>query len=152
MVAQYKLETDGSISMTLNIKPEGSMLEQEEQIAAAVAEVGRLATQLSLSDFDTSGSPIIVNNEKYTSRGKEKKLSVPLGRSSRLPTRVSTIKWRQNAGSPGAQCRDYRIRQHPPVCQDGKLEVQSVAVQQGFERYGDAPQSQADSKHRCCGG
>ena len=99
------------------------MLEQEEQIAAAVAEVGRLATQLSLSDFDTSGSPIIVDNEKYTSRGKEKKLSVPLGRSSRLPTRVSTIKWRQNTGSPGAQCRDYRIRQHPPVCQDGKLEV-----------------------------
>jgi len=94
MAAQYKLETDGSISITLNIKPEGSMLEQEEQIAAAVAEVGRLATQLSLSDFDTSGSPIIVDNEKYTSWGKEKKLSVPLGRSSRLPTCVSTIKWR----------------------------------------------------------
>ena len=67
MAAQYKLETDGSISITLNIKPEGSMLEQEEQIAAAVAEVGRLATQLSLSDFDTSGSPIIVDNEKYDS-------------------------------------------------------------------------------------
>jgi hypothetical protein len=78
MAAQYKLETDGSISITLNIKPEGSMLEQEEQIAAAVAEVGRLATQLSLSDFDTSGSPIIVDNEKYTSRGKEKKtISAP---------------------------------------------------------------------------
>lgn len=40
MVAQYKLETDGSISMTLNIKPEGSMLEQEEQIAAGGCRSG----------------------------------------------------------------------------------------------------------------
>lgn len=73
MAAQYKLESDGSISITLNIKPEGSMLEQEEQIAAAVAEVGRLATALSLKSFDTGGEPIIVDNEKHTSRGEEKK-------------------------------------------------------------------------------
>lgn len=75
MAAQYKLEQDGSISITLNLKPEGSMLEQEEQIAAAVAEVGRLATELSLKGFDTAGEPIIVDNEKHTSRGEEKKLS-----------------------------------------------------------------------------
>jgi hypothetical protein len=75
MAAQYKLEKDGSISITLNIKPEGSMLEQEEQIASAVAEVGRLATELSLKGFDTSGEPIIVNNERHTSRGEEKKIT-----------------------------------------------------------------------------
>lgn len=75
MAAQYKLETDGSISITLNLKPEGSMLEQEEQIAAAVAEVGRLATELSLKGFDTSGQPLIVDNVRHTSRGEEKKLS-----------------------------------------------------------------------------
>ncbi len=72
-MAQYKLEKDGSISIMLNIKPTGSMLEQEEQIAAAVAEVGRLATELSLKGFDTDGQAIIVDNVKHTSRGEEKK-------------------------------------------------------------------------------
>ncbi len=79
MAAQYKLESDGSVSITLNIKPEGSMLEQEEQIAAAVAEVGRLATELSLKGFDTNGQPLIVENVKHTSRGQEKKHSKPRG-------------------------------------------------------------------------
>lgn len=73
MAAQYKIESDGSISIVLNIKPQGSMLEQEEQIAEAVAEVGRLATVLSLSSFDTDGQPVIVSNVRHTSRGQEKK-------------------------------------------------------------------------------
>ncbi len=75
MAAQYKVESDGSISITLNIKPEGSMLEQEEQIAAAVAEVGRLATAFTLKGFDTDGRPVVVDNVKHTSRGEEKKRS-----------------------------------------------------------------------------
>lgn len=69
------MEQDGSVSITLNIKPQGSMLEQEEQIASAVSEVGRLATELSLKGFDTDGQPIIVDNVKHTSRGEEKKIS-----------------------------------------------------------------------------
>lgn len=75
MEPTYKLEEDGSISITLSIKPEGSFLEQEEQIAEALAEVGRLASQLTMKKFDTNGDPIIVKNEKYTSRGEEKKNS-----------------------------------------------------------------------------
>jgi hypothetical protein len=73
MAAQYKQETDGSISITLNIKPTGSLLEQEEQIAEGVAEVGRLATILSLQSFDTRGEALILENVKHTSRGQEKK-------------------------------------------------------------------------------
>lgn len=79
MAAQYKIEVDGSMSITLNIKPTGNFLEQEEQIAAGVAEVGRLASELAMKNFDTDGSPIIVSNSKYTSRGQEKKISDPLG-------------------------------------------------------------------------
>lgn len=75
MAAQYKKEPDGSLSITLNIKPRGSMLEQEEQIAEGVAEVGRLATVLSLQSFDTEGEAVIVSNVKHTSRGQEKKTS-----------------------------------------------------------------------------
>jgi len=75
MATQYKIETDGSISITLNINPVGSFLEQEEQIAAAVSEVGRLASQLTMQSYDTDGSPIVVDNVKHTSRGLEKKTS-----------------------------------------------------------------------------
>ncbi len=82
MDAQYKIERDGSISITVNIKPEGSMLEQEEQIAAAVAEAGRLATMLSLKGFDTNGDPLVSDNVRFTSKGSEKKSITPLGRSS----------------------------------------------------------------------
>lgn len=73
MAAQYKMEPDGSITITMKIKPEGSFLEQEEQIAVAVAEVGRLASELSMKAHDTDGRPLIVENQKYTSRGVEKK-------------------------------------------------------------------------------
>lgn len=73
MGTQYKVEADGSVTITMNIKPEGSMLEQEEQIARAVAEMGRMATALSLQGFDTDGRPIVVDNVKHTSRGQEKK-------------------------------------------------------------------------------
>jgi len=59
----------------MKIKTEGSMLEQEEQIAAAVAEAGRIATVFSLKDFDTAGQSQIRGNEKFTSRGQEKKVS-----------------------------------------------------------------------------
>jgi hypothetical protein len=72
MAAKYKPEQAGSISITLTIKPEGNMLEQEDQIEAAVAELGRLATALSLKGFDISGHPIIVDNVKHTSRMEEK--------------------------------------------------------------------------------
>jgi hypothetical protein len=80
MAAQYKIEKDGSISIIMNICPHGSMLEQEEQIAAAVAEVGRLATELSLKGFDTDGQPIVVDNMKtYQPRGGKKTFQTPWG-------------------------------------------------------------------------
>jgi hypothetical protein len=74
MTTEYKIESDGTITITTKLKPEGSMLEQEEQIAAAVAEVGRLATVFSMKNFDTAGQSLVLGNEKYTSRGEEKKV------------------------------------------------------------------------------
>lgn len=49
------------------------MLEQEEQIASALSEAGRLASELTLKSFDTDGESLMVNNEKLSSRGEEKK-------------------------------------------------------------------------------
>jgi len=56
MATEYKFEEDGSIIITVKIKPEGSMLEQEEQIAAAVAEAGRIATVFSLKSLRYCGA------------------------------------------------------------------------------------------------
>lgn len=73
MKSTYERERDGSLSVTVNFTPSGSFLEQEEQIAEALKEAGRLATKLGLESFDTTGAPIVVSNEKHTSRGSEKK-------------------------------------------------------------------------------
>ncbi len=79
METNYKVESDGSISITIKFNPTGTFLEQEEQIAEAVTEAGRIASQLVLERSDTNGEPIIVDNRKYTSRGKEKKTTKHLG-------------------------------------------------------------------------
>jgi hypothetical protein len=55
------------------------MLEQEEQIALALAEVGRLATEISLKGFDVDGRPLSLENRRYTSRREEKKFQTPWG-------------------------------------------------------------------------
>ncbi len=49
-----------------------SMLNSEEQIQKALNEVGVLATQTALSQFDTDGSSIELEGKKYTSKGKKK--------------------------------------------------------------------------------
>jgi hypothetical protein len=77
MTTDYKIEADGTITITTKFKPEGSMLEQEEQIAATLAAAGRLATQLILKGFDTEGQSLITDNQRYTSRGQEKKTTRP---------------------------------------------------------------------------
>ena len=51
-----------------------SMLNSEEQIQLALNEAGLLATQTALSQFDTDGSPIELDGEKYTSKRRKKKV------------------------------------------------------------------------------
>lgn len=53
------------------------MLEKEEEIARSVNELGRVATEEALRQFDTDGRPVVVGNEKYTSKGAEKKSTNP---------------------------------------------------------------------------
>jgi uncharacterized Fe-S cluster-containing radical SAM superfamily enzyme len=73
METNYKKESNGSITVSINVKLEGTMLTQEEQIEQALKELGLKMSQLSVESFDTDGAPIIVSNEKYTSKGQEKK-------------------------------------------------------------------------------
>jgi len=49
-----------------------SMLNSEQQIQQALNSAGILATQRALSQFDSNGAAIDLNDEKYTSKGKKK--------------------------------------------------------------------------------
>jgi len=56
------------------------MLEREEEILQALDEAGRLATQETLSDFDTDGTPIEIGGIKLTTKGLvEKEYQSPFG-------------------------------------------------------------------------
>jgi hypothetical protein len=66
-------ETDGFI-VTVTIPYASSMLEFEEKIQDAVNDIGRVSTQEALSHFDSDGTPLIVGNQKFFSKGKERKV------------------------------------------------------------------------------
>ena len=73
MIKQIKQEEDGSLTVSVNLRFEGSMLEMEEKIALTVNELGKIATKEALKQFDADGSPIVVENKRYTSKGLVKK-------------------------------------------------------------------------------
>ena len=75
MSSQIKQEEDGSITISVNVKLEGSFMEMEELIQKSVNEVGLQATLTALESFDTDGSPIEVLGKRMTSKGKQKKTS-----------------------------------------------------------------------------
>ena len=49
-----------------------SMLNSEQKIQQSLNSASVLATQTALSQFDSNGSAIELNDEKYTSKGKKK--------------------------------------------------------------------------------
>lgn len=83
MATKVELKRNGvevNLSITLTLIPGTAMLEREEQILQALDEAGRLATQETLSDFDTDGSPIEMGGIKLTSKGPvDKDYQSPFG-------------------------------------------------------------------------
>jgi hypothetical protein len=75
MKREIREESDGSITLSVNFKLEGSMLEMEDHIQQMVNEMGLKATLAALEKFDTDGTPIIVGGKTLTSKGKIKKKS-----------------------------------------------------------------------------
>lgn len=72
--------TDGSITVSVTIHLEGSMMEMENSILDAVNNVGTVSTGVALKRFDTDGSPIMIENVKYTSKNLDsKKYQTPFG-------------------------------------------------------------------------
>ena len=63
-----------SVKIEVEIPLGQSMLQSEEQIRTSLNEVGVLASQSALENFDTDGSPIIIGETKLTSRGQARKV------------------------------------------------------------------------------
>jgi len=62
-----------SITIQITVDFSKSMLKSEEAILEALNEAGTIATEEALKQFDTDGSEIEVNGQKYTSKGCEPK-------------------------------------------------------------------------------
>ena len=80
MISECTLHSDGSMTLSINFKPVGSMHEQEEQIADALNSVGLLATLKSLESFDTDCSVLVISNQLYRSRQEKKSIKRPMAR------------------------------------------------------------------------
>ena len=75
MKSEIKQEQDGSYTLSVNLKLEGSMLEMEEHIQEMVNELGLKATIEALRKFDADGTPIQLKGKTLTSKGTQKKSS-----------------------------------------------------------------------------
>lgn len=68
--ARLKTSSSNSLTIEVTIPLSKSMLKMEENIRDGLNKAGCIATQSALSNFDTDGSPIIIGNDKLTSKGK----------------------------------------------------------------------------------
>lgn len=48
-------------------------MDQETALQVGLQEAGRIVMEEAIKELDTDGRPIVVSNERYTSRGQEKK-------------------------------------------------------------------------------
>ena len=72
--------SNGSMTVSVTIHLDGSMMEMESSILDAVNDVGCVATGEALKRFDTNGNPIIREGVKLTSKNKDsKKYQTPFG-------------------------------------------------------------------------
>ena len=70
MTAQVTRQSKDSITVQVTLPLSGSMLQAEEAIQDGLNEVGLLATEEKLKQFDTDGSPIHLGSVRMTSKGQ----------------------------------------------------------------------------------
>ena len=79
MTAHIISHNDTEITIQVKVSLKQSMLESEQSILECVNQVGVLATEEALKQFDTDGEPIVVGNVKFTSRCLTEKKCGKLG-------------------------------------------------------------------------
>ena len=75
MAAQVIRQSRDSITIEVTLPLSGSMLQAEEAIQDGLNEVGLLATEEKLKQFDTDGSPIQLGSVRMTTRGSLPKIT-----------------------------------------------------------------------------
>lgn len=144
--------TNGSITISVTLTLEGSMIEMENAVLDAVNEVGCIATGEALKHFDTNGLPLIKDGVKWTSRNKDAKkyqtpygvvrikrhvyqtaqggkISCPLEESARTiyaatPKFAQQLSYKYSQGNANAVCADLKENHNRPIC---KGTVQNIA-------------------------
>ncbi len=80
MVAQLISQKGHELIIQVTVNISGNLLNAEERIQQAVNEVGCLATQQAVKQFDTDGSPILTGDIKWTQRTiSPKRYQTPYG-------------------------------------------------------------------------
>jgi hypothetical protein len=112
MKANLISRNQNEVVIKISIPMMPSMLKTEESIQQSLNRAGCLATEVALSRYDADGNPIMVNNEKFTSKGQiEKNYQTPYG-EIKLPRHVY-----QNSLGGKTFC---------PLEKDAKIIVQST--------------------------
>ena len=79
-MAQLISRTGNELTIEVKINIDGTLLEVEDTIQNACNEVGLLATEKALKNFDTDGRPIQTGGIKWTAKeSSEKKYQTPYG-------------------------------------------------------------------------
>lgn len=80
MKANIISQDEKEIVIQIKVELESSMLKTEESIQQSLNQAGCLATKIALAQYDSNGDPIMVDGEKYTSKGQiEKIYQTPYG-------------------------------------------------------------------------
>ena len=83
MNAKIVSANKNTVKIEFEIKLEDSFFNTEQNIQNCLNEAGKIATKFALESHDTNGSPIIINKEKLSSKGKvSKKYQTPYGEVS----------------------------------------------------------------------
>ncbi|VAW86014.1 hypothetical protein MNBD_GAMMA18-445 [hydrothermal vent metagenome] len=72
-MAKLLKRTKKQLTLEVTVNISGSLLEAEETIQQACNEIGQLATQEAITDFDTDGSALMTGPVKWASKGQTRK-------------------------------------------------------------------------------
>lgn len=73
MPARLESVNGTTVTLTVEINLNGSMLAMEGDIQHALNEAGLVATAQALTRFDSDGSPIVLGDVKWTTKGQQPK-------------------------------------------------------------------------------
>jgi len=93
MKANIIAKNENEIVLQIKIPLKATLLQTEDSIQESLNAAGCLATEIALAGYDTNGTPIMLNDRKYTSKGQiEKIYQTPYG-EVKLPRHVYQCAW-----------------------------------------------------------